>query len=143
MTLMTDVFAQQKRSAIMQSIRGKDTKPEQAVRSLIHRLGYRYRRHVRELPGSPDLVFPARRKVIFVHGCFWHRHYCRKGQSTPKTRAPFWKEKLKSNKDRDARHHRKLRRLGWSVLVVWECKTAPKKSDRLAQRICRFLDGTV
>jgi len=138
---MTDQFTAQKRSVIMQAIGGKDTKPEHAVRSLIHRIGYRYRLHVRKLPGSPDLVFPSRRKVIFVHGCFWHRHHCRKGQSTPKTRARFWKEKLESNKDRDAKHRRMLRRLGWSVLTVWECQTAPKKTDRLAQRICRFLDG--
>ena len=119
----------------------KDTKPEHLVRSLIHRLGYRYRLHVRKLPGCPDLVFPSRRKVIFVHGCFWHRHHCRKGQSTPKTRAPFWKEKLESNKDRDAKRRRKLRRLGWSVLTVWECQTAPTKTDRLTQRLCRFLEG--
>jgi len=139
---MTDQFSAGKRSAIMRAIRGKDTKPEHAVRSLIHRLGYRYRLHVRELPGCPDLVFPSRRKVIFVHGCFWHRHHCRKGRSTPTTRARFWKEKLESNKSRDAKHRRTLRRLGWSVLTVWECQIAPKKTDRLAQRICRFLDGS-
>jgi len=139
---MTDQFTAGKRSAIMRAIRGKDTKPEHAVRSLIHRLGYRYRLHVRELPGCPDLVFPSRRKVVFVHGCFWHRHGCRKGRSTPKTRARFWRNKLDSNKDRDAKHRRKLRRLGWSVLTVWECQTTPKKTDRLAERVCRFLDGS-
>ncbi len=126
----------------MRAIRGKDTKPEHAVRSLIHRLGYRYRLHVRELPGCPDLVFPSRRKVIFVHGCFWHRHHCRKGRSTPTTRARFWKEKLESNKSRDVKHRRKLRRLGWSVLTIWECQIAPKKADQLAQRVRRFLDGS-
>ncbi len=138
---MMDQFTARERSAIMQAIRSKDTKPERMVRSLIHRLGYRYRLHVRKLPGSPDLVFPTRRKVVFVHGCFWHRHHCRKGRSTPKTRARFWKEKLESNKDRDATHRRKLRRLGWSVLTVWECQTVPKKAGRLTQRIRRFLDG--
>ncbi|MCK4340844.1 MAG: DNA mismatch endonuclease Vsr [Phycisphaerae bacterium] len=139
---MTDQFSAGKRSAIMRAIRGKDTKPEHAVRSLIHRLGYRYRLHVRELPGCPDLVFPSRRKVIFVHGCFWHRHHCRKGRSTPTTRARFWKEKLESNKSRDVKHRRKLRRLGWSVLTIWECQIAPKKADQLAQRVRRFLDGS-
>ena len=139
---MTDQFTARKRSVLMQAIRGKDTRPEYAVRSLMHRLGYRYRLHVRKLPGCPDLVFPSRRKVIFVHGCFWHRHHCRKGRSTPKTRARFWKEKLESNKDRDAKHRRKLRRLGWSVLTVWECQTATKKTERLSERIRRFLDST-
>ena len=139
---MTDQFSTQKRSAIMQAIRGKDTKPEHTVRSLIHRLGYRYRLHVRELPGCPDLVFPSLRKVIFVHGCFWHRHHCRKGRSTPTTRARFWKEKLESNKDRDAKHRRKLSRLGWSVLTVWECQITPNKTGPLAQRFRRFLKGS-
>ncbi|MCH9035328.1 MAG: DNA mismatch endonuclease Vsr [Planctomycetes bacterium] len=138
---MTDQFSTEERSRIMRAIRGKDTKPEQVVRSLVHRLGFRYRLHVRELPGCPDLVFPTRRKVIFVHGCFWHRHRCRKGRSTPKTRARFWKEKLDSNKDRDAKHLRKLRRLRWSVLTIWECQTVSKKTDGLGQRICRFLDS--
>lgn len=138
---MTDRFTPEKRTAIMRSIRGKDTKPEHIVRRLIHGLGYRYRLHARDLPGSPDLVFRSRRKVIFVHGCFWHRHRCRRGQSIPATRKRFWSEKLESNRKRDERQRRELRRLGWSVLTVWECQTSPKKLERLTRTICRFLDS--
>ncbi len=139
---MTDVFDRQKRSAIMRAIRGKDTQPEIVVRRLVHSLGYRYRLHVRSLGGCPDLVFPSRDKVIFVHGCFWHRHSCRKGRSTPTTRAAFWRKKLESNRLRDVRHTRRLRRGGWSVLTVWECQTTtPSKLKTLAGRLTRFLES--
>ena len=122
----------------MSRIRGKDTKPELIVRRLVHGLGYRYRLHDRRLPGRPDLVFPGRRKVIFVHGCFWHRHDCRFGRVTPSTRRQFWMEKLEANKIRDTKNRRALRRLGWHVLVVWECQVAG--SVRIAERVARFLD---
>ena len=135
---MTDVFTARKRSAIMQAIRGKDSKPEMTIRRLAHSLGYRYRLHVSELPGKPDLVFPSRRKIIQVHGCFWHRHSCRKGRSLPSTRASFWQEKLDRNKARDATDRRRLRKLGWNVLVVWECQV--KNADTLMERIVGFLD---
>lgn len=137
---MTDVFTAQKRTTIMRAIRGTDTKPECLVRRLVHGLGYRFRLHVRQLPGNPDLVFPARRKIVFVHGCFWHRHQCRRGQSTPKTRTVFWQEKLESNKRRDDKNRRKLYRLGWSAIAVWECQTAPKKREALMTRLVRFLE---
>lgn len=111
------------RSALMVRIRGKDTKPELAVRRLAHRLGYRFRLHRRDLPGSPDLVFPALRKVIFVHGCFWHRHPgCRKA-STPTTRRTFWQAKFDRNVERDVRKEVELMAAGWEVLLVWECET--------------------
>ena len=139
---MTDVFDRPKRSAIMRAIRGKDTQPEIAVRRLVHRMGYRYRLHVRSLPGCPDLVFPSRDKVIFVHGCFWHRHSCRKGRSTPTTRVAFWRKKLESNRLRDVRHTGRLRRDGWSVMTVWECQTTTSsKLDALADRLTRFLES--
>lgn len=135
---MTDVFTARKRSAIMQAIRGKDSKPEVAVRRLAHSLGYRYRLHVPELPGKPDLVFPSRRKIILIHGCFWHRHRCRKGRSLPRTHARFWREKLDRNKARDATNRRRLRKLGWEVLVIWECEV--KRMNALIERIVGFLD---
>lgn len=137
---MTDVFTPAKRSAIMQAVRGKNTNPEYTVRRLLHGLGYRYRLHVRYLPGCPDLVFPGRCKVIFVHGCFWHRHYCRKGRSMPRTRIRFWRKKLEGNKRRDEKFRRSLNRKGWSVLTVWECQTSTTKLDRLAMRLAKFLN---
>jgi DNA mismatch endonuclease (patch repair protein) len=135
---MTDVFEEAKRREIMQSIRGKNSRPELLVRRLVHSMGYRYRLHSRSLPGAPDLVFSSRRKVIFIHGCFWHRHRCRKGQSVPGTRRKFWIAKLEGNKKRDERKRRALRRLGWRSLVIWECQT--KDVDRLTDRIVRFLE---
>lgn len=108
----------------MAKVRGRDTKPEMLVRRLVHGMGFRYRLHDRRLPGSPDLVFPARRKVIFVHGCFWHRHPetgCKLARM-PKSRLDFWKPKLQGNRERDMRHQSELRGLGWRYLVVWECQ---------------------
>jgi len=137
---MTDVFTAEKRSAIMQAVRSKNTGPEQALRRALHKLGFRYRLHVRNLPGSPDLVFPGRRKVIFVHGCFWHRHGCRKGRSMPATRKAFWEAKFKSNRTRDRRHRERLRRDGWALLTVWECQLAADRAERTIRRVVRFLD---
>jgi len=125
----------------MSRIRGKDTKPEMVVRRLVHALGYRFRLHRRELPGCPDLVFAGRRKVIFVHGCFWHRHQCKYGKPMPRTRPEFWQKKLEGNKARDTRNRRALRRLGWEVLVVWGCQTRPEKIEKLTRRIVKFLES--
>lgn len=122
----------------MSLIRGKDTKPEMVVRRLIHALGYRYRLHARSLPGRPDLVFSSRRAVIFVHGCFWHRHACPLGNRTPKSRVAFWTAKLDANRERDRRTLRALRRQGWRVLTVWECEL--RSLDRLRRKVVRFLD---
>lgn len=137
---MADVLTPAQRSYCMSRIRCKDTQPEMIVRKLVHALGYRYRLHVRNMPGRPDLVFSSRRKVIFVHGCFWHRHRCKYGQVTPKTRKNFWRTKLEKNKERDGRNRRALRRNGWHVLVVWECQT--KCAERLIDRVVNFLDST-
>lgn len=136
-----DVLTKAQRSRCMSAIRDKDTKPELVVRSLVHSLGYRFRLHRRDLPGRPDLTFVTRGKVIFVHGCFWHRHTCRKGRSVPATRVAFWEAKLGGNKRRDAEMRRRLRRLGWKALVVWECQALPARRKWLARRIARFLDN--
>ncbi|WP_306919474.1 MULTISPECIES: very short patch repair endonuclease [unclassified Arthrobacter] len=115
----------EQRSAHMAKIRSKNTKPEVRLRSLLHRAGYRFRLHERSLPGRPDLVFTARRKVIFVNGCFWHGHDCSVGSRLPKTNTDFWALKREKNQERDARQLRELESLGWSVLVVWECELPP------------------
>ena len=123
----------------MSRIRSRDTKPEMRVRRLVHGLGYRYRLHSEDLPGRPDLVFRPRRKVIFVHGCFWHRHEGCSRNRTPKSpeRRDFWREKLDGNAQRDRLNEAALRRLGWEILVIWECET--KALDPLAERVRAFL----
>jgi DNA mismatch endonuclease (patch repair protein) len=125
------------RSENMRRIRSKDTKPEKIVRSMLHKLGYRFRLHRRDLPGQPDLVFVSRRKVIFVNGCFWHMHNCRKGQRAPITNAEFWKTKRQRTADRDRRTLRVLAADGWKVYVVWEC--AMKDPTALRSRLETFL----
>lgn len=122
----------------MASVRQKDTGPEMAVRRMLHSMGYRYSLHRRNLPGRPDLVFGPRHKVVFVHGCFWHGHDCRKGR-LPTSRVDYWSEKVSKNKARDARNVRDLAACGWEVCIVWECETADL--DSLRQRLVRFLDG--
>jgi DNA mismatch endonuclease, patch repair protein len=124
-------------SAHMRRIRKKDTKPELAVRRLIYAMGYRYRLHRRNLPGTPDIVFPSRKKVIFVHGCFWHQHRCALGSKQPKANRQYWLPKLARNCDRDATAERALIALGWAVLVIWECEARDVAS--IADRIRRFL----
>ncbi len=138
---MPDRFSTAERSRIMRAVRGKDTKPEWVVRRLVHRLGYRYRLHVTDLPGKPDLVFPARRKVVFVHGCFWHQHHCKRGNRTPASNVEYWRAKLQRNRQRDAAHRRALRRAGWSVMVIWECQTRAAGLERLSRRLVRFLES--
>lgn len=125
----------QARSLLMSKVRGKDTKPEMAVRSYLHRRGLRYRLHDRSLPGKPDLVFKSRRVVVFVHGCFWHGHPgCSKAR-IPKTREEFWRSKIETNAARDRRSIRRLRALGWRVLVVWQCRISDRKLQRLYEQI--------
>src|ERR1043166_4715922 len=119
-----DVFDAEQRSAVMRAVKSKGTKPEIKVRRLLHKAGYRYRLHRKDLPGNPDLVFPSRRAVIFVHGCFWHRH---KGCGRmPKSKLSYWLPKLEANKTRDQKNQRALRRSGWRVLVIWECQLRDK-----------------
>ena len=136
---MKDPLTREERSKRMALVRATDTKPEMRVRKLVHSLGYRYRLHARDLPGRPDLVLRRRRKVIFVHGCFWHQHNCQMGSRMPKTRIGFWREKLEGNKKRDAENERQLKKDGWSVLVIWECQTKPSRLESLASRIISFL----
>lgn len=135
---MVDTVTKEARSRIMGRIRNKDTGPEMTVRRLIFSMGFRYRLHVGRLPGRPDLVFPGRRKVIFIHGCFWHRHEGCPLARIPKSRIDFWTTKLTANSDRDKRNIAALRALGWEVLVLWECELADVA--RLRQRLTEFLD---
>ncbi|MGU1284777.1 very short patch repair endonuclease [Pseudomonas aeruginosa] len=121
---MTDFLSPAERSDRMSRIRGKDTQPELALRKILHKLGLRYRLHGAALPGKPDLVFPRYRTVVFVHGCFWHRHAGCNIASTPKSNTPFWLEKFEKNIARDARVAAQLEAEGWRVLVVWECELA-------------------
>jgi DNA mismatch endonuclease (patch repair protein) len=122
----------------MRQIRSKNTTPEIVLRSLVHRLGYRFRLHQEDLPGKPDLVFPGRRKVIFLHGCFWHQHTgCREGR-LPGTRQEYWKPKLTKNRERDAAAQLALKLQGWGVFTVWECELQ-KDSGAITRRLLRFL----
>lgn len=134
---MADVLTPEQRSFNMSQIRNRDTRPEMVVRSIVHRLGYRYGLHKRSLPGKPDLVLVRHRKIINVHGCFFHMHSCKYGSVVPATNATFWKTKRLSNVERDQRNLKALRRDGWRVMVVWECET--REPDRLAKRITKFL----
>ena len=122
----------------MAAVRQKDTAPEMAVRRLLHGMGYRYRLHSRDLPGCPDLVFPGRRKVVFVHGCFWHGHSCRRG-SLPKSRVAFWSAKIGGNRKRDASAMALLQEMGWEGCVVWQCELEDR--DALGRRLVGFLDS--
>jgi DNA mismatch endonuclease (patch repair protein) len=117
-----DTRTPEQRRRIMQSVRQKDTAPELAVRRGLHALGYRFRLHTKDLPGRPDLVFPSRRRVIFVHGCFWHGHDCPKGR-LPASRLDYWRPKVAANKERDERTVNMLERAGWRCFVVWQCQT--------------------
>ena len=132
-----DKLTKEHRSWNMSQIRGKDTSPEKAVRSLLHRLGYRFRLHCKVLPGQPDIVLPRFQAVIFVHGCYWHRHKGCRYAYTPKTRIKFWQRKFDENVERDERTLKSLRKLGWHVLVVWECQIS--NEETLAKRLIRFL----
>jgi DNA mismatch endonuclease (patch repair protein) len=136
---MTDVHTKAQRSYNMSRIKNKNTQPEIIVRSMVHRMGYRFRLHRKDLPGKPDLVLTRYEKVIFVHGCFWHMHNCRYGRVKPATNTKFWHNKRNGNRDRDRRIIRKLRRLGWNVLVVWECWI--RKPDILKMRLEAFLNS--
>jgi DNA mismatch endonuclease, patch repair protein len=134
-----DTLNPAERSARMARIKGRDTKPEMVVRRLVHGLGYRYRLHRADLPGRPDLCFGPARKVIFVHGCFWHRHNAKSCKLTrmPKSRVDFWRTKLEANRARDMHCHRALRALGWQILVVWECELVYR--EQLKNELLVFL----
>lgn len=131
-----DTLTPLERSERMSRVRNKDTKPELAVRRLLWALGFRYRLQARRLPGRPDIVFPRDKKVIFIHGCFWHRH--NKCGRMPKSRREFWEPKLRANRARDLRNQRQLKKLGWEYQVIWECEL--KDLDAIALRLLEFLD---
>lgn len=133
-----DRLTKEKRSWNMSRIRGKDTKPEVVVRSLLHRMGYRFRLHVKRLPGCPDIVLPKYRKVIFVHGCFWHRHPGCKYAYMPKSRQDFWTKKFQKTVERHEIVTRELEGQGWKTLVVWECETA--NTDKIHRKLIGFIE---
>lgn len=132
-----DTFSPRERSEIMRRVRGKDTTPEMIVRSLLHRLGFRFRLHRADLPGKPDIVLPKHKTVILVHGCFWHRHTGCPRASTPATREEYWLPKFRRTVERDGRDQELLRRAGWNVIVVWECelRDIQQLAARLPERI--------
>ncbi|MCL5421103.1 MAG: very short patch repair endonuclease [Nitrospirae bacterium] len=133
-----DIWSKEKRSDVMSRIRSKDTSPERKLRSLLHQMGYRFRLHVKGLPGQPDIVFHRYKKIIFVHGCFWHLHKgCRDG-TIPKTQHEKWKTKLERNVERDKAHMKQLRDRGWKAIVVWECEIE-KKIGNVERKISRYL----
>lgn len=136
---MADRIGKARRSWNMSRIRATNTKPERLVRSLVHSMGYRFRLHRKDLPGRPDLVFPKYRAVIFVHGCFWHRHGGCKYAYTPKSRRDFWLRKFEANTARDRSVVRQLKSSGWKAMVVWECEL--DSPERVMRRVRRFLEG--
>ncbi|MGU9849701.1 very short patch repair endonuclease [Pseudomonas koreensis] len=136
--MSADIVSPEHRSKMMSMIKSKNTKPEMIVRSICHELGFRYRLHRKDLPGSPDLVFPKHRLCIFVHGCFWHRHPGCKYAYTPKSRPDFWLPKLAKNVERDLQVQEKLKALGWKVVIVWECHT---KDREVLHNEIRFVFG--
>lgn len=127
----------EQRSRIMRAVKGADTAPEMTVRRLVHAMGYRFRLHRKDLPGKPDLVFPRLRKVIFVHGCFWHGHDCARGARAPKANAEYWRAKIQRNSARDADHIRALKKAGWRSSIIWEC--ALREPKRVERRLAKFL----
>ena len=133
---MVDTISEERRSWNMSRIKGKDTKPELIVRSLLHKMGYRFRLHRKDLPGNPDIVLPKHKTIIFVHGCYWHRHEGCKKTTTPKSSikgVKFWKDKFAGNVERDKKNHKQLKALGWKVHVIWECEA--NKSSLLKDKI--------
>lgn len=137
---MSVIMTPKQRSERMSRVRDKDTKPEKLVRSILHRLGCRFRLHVKNLPGKPDIVLPRYRKVIFVHGCFWHRHGVCRRLSIPENNPDFWRRKFRDNVRRDKKKLKSLDALGWDVLVIWECET--KNHDRLRHALQAFMTKT-
>lgn len=142
---MTDIWSKEKRSEVMSRIRGKDTKPELVVRSIIHRMGYRFTVNGprnRELPGKPDIVLPKHHTVVLVHGCFWHRHRGCKFAYAPKTRVEWWQQKFNANVARDKRVAVELRKAGWKVVTIWECELKTERKVRaIEHRLGKALSG--
>ena len=139
---MTDIVDPATRSRMMAGIRGKNTRPELKIRKELHRLGFRFRLHDKQLPGKPDIVLRKYQAIIFVHGCFWHQHECRLFK-WPKTRPEFWKEKINRNRENDIKALESLCSSGWRVCVIWECamKGADKNIQGVAKNIANWLQG--
>jgi DNA mismatch endonuclease (patch repair protein) len=136
-----DVFSRSRRSEIMAHVRSKNTRPEVELRHLLHAAGYRYRLHIKELPGKPDIVLHRFHTVIQVHGCFWHSHSCIRGK-VPSSRQAFWLPKLAANKQRDISNRRELRRLGWNVITIWECQLRGSGMERQINKIISKLNAS-
>lgn len=134
---MVDVHNKKQRSFNMSRIRSHNTKPEKKVRSLIHEMGFRFRLHRKDLPGKPDVVLPKHKKIIFVHGCFWHLHDCKYGKVQPKTNTDFWNNKRTENKLRDKKNIEELKKMGWKILIIWGCQT--KDTGVLRSKLYDFL----
>jgi len=134
---MPDTLTGKQRKRCMSRNRGKDTSPEIIVRQQLYSLGYRYRLHRKDLPGCPDMVFSAKKKVIFINGCYWHRHSCKKGRSKPETRKDFWQTKFFRTKQRDKENRKQLKKLGWQILTIWECQV--KDLEKLKKMVTKFL----
>lgn len=134
---MADRFTKSERSRVMAAVKSRHTKPELIVRRLLHRMGYRFRLHRRDLAGCPDIVLPRFGKIINVHGCFWHMHTCRHGSIAPVNRAEYWRSKRERNARRDRQNASRLRRAGWRVLTLWECQL--RDPEKLERRLRRFL----
>lgn len=134
MTEVTDL-----RRRTMRAVKSRDTKPEMIVRRLVHRAGHRYRLHRADLPGKPDLTFSKKKKIIFVHGCFWHGHNCKRGARQPRQNAEYWIKKISHNKERDIKEQETLQAMGWKVLVIWECQLKLKNREAVDQQIMTFL----
>jgi len=135
-----DIFSVKKRSEVMSKIRGEDTKLEIKVRSYLFRLGFRFKKNVKNLPGKPDIVLKKYNSVIFINGCFWHGHKSCKLFKMPKTRTQFWREKINANIDRDVRYKRKLRHLGWNVVILWECRLEKNFEKQMSKTLSKFKD---
>lgn len=136
---MADVFSKEKRSWIMSRIKGKDSLPEMVVRRYLHAKGFRYRLHVKSLPGKPDIVLPKYKTAILIHGCFWHAHGNCKKASLPKTKTEWWKSKLEKNKQNDLKTEKALKKLGWKVITIWQCQLKSSKFDSTINKLLRQL----
>lgn len=133
---MTDIFSKEKRHEVMAKVKGQNTMPEMIVRSMIHRMGFRFSLHRKDLPGKPDIVLPKHRKIVLVHGCFWHGHvHCKKAM-IPKSNVEFWTNKIETNRKRDRKVIYELRKSGWRVLVIWQCEI--RRLDKLTAKLQRF-----
>jgi len=135
---MNDSKASKERSRIMRAIKSKDTKPEMVVRRLLFSKGFRYRLHDKTLPGKPDIIFKSKNKIIFVHGCFWHGHDCKRGSRIPKKNREYWTQKIRKNVIRDSKHLSDLKALGWDILILWECEL--KELEAIELKLKEFLE---